>query len=201
MGTLAHFDLSALITRYHTVHFVETGTGRGDGIAHATRYPFHTLRSCESVPELAAAATDLFTSDRRVAIYPQSSATFLSSTCAIVPANEPILFWLDAHFPGADYGMASYGAESDGTLRLPLPAELRVIADSRPAHADVILCDDLRIWVDGPFASRNLPADVRPYCPKVRSAAFFAEIFGETHDVHFNYVDEGYVALVPRQVP
>ena len=35
MGTLAHFDVGALVTRYGLVHFVETGTHEGElfGIA------------------------------------------------------------------------------------------------------------------------------------------------------------------------
>ena len=198
MGVLAHFDVGALAARHGLLHFVETGTGRGDGLAHAARFAFRTLRSCESVFDLACAAQDLFRPDRRVTVYPSNSRDFLDRVCADTPDNEPILFWLDAHFPGADYALAGYGGEPDEAVRLPLPQELEIIKNSRPAGCDVVLCDDLRIWQDGPYASGNLPANVRPWCPKVRDAGLFAAILGRTHTVRFDYADEGYTILTPK---
>ena len=198
MGSLAHFDVGGLMARYGLVHFVETGTGRGVSLAHASRFGFRTLRSCESVPALCRDAQEAFHSDRRVTVYPSNSRDFLDRVCADTPDDEPVLFWLDAHFPGADYGLFGYGDEPDEALRLPLPQELEVIKNRRPQGRDVILVDDLRIWTDGPFSSGNLPANVRPWCPKSRSADLFARILGATHTVRFDYADEGYTILTPK---
>ena len=199
MGALAHFDVGSLMARYGLLHFVEAGTGRGEGLAHAARFAFRTLRSCEVLPALAEAAAEAFAADRRVTVFRNDSAAFLRVACTVVPQDEPILFWLDAHFPGADYGLASYGAEPDEAARLPLPYELEAIRDLRPAGTDIILCDDLRVWVDGPYGSGNLPADVRPWCPKERGAGFFARTMGATHEVRFDFAGEGYAVLMPKE--
>ena len=200
MGVLAHFDVGGLAARHGLLHFVETGTGRGDGLAHAARFGFRTLRSCESVPALATAAVSAFASDRRVTIHVGNSLEFLRFVlCEDIPADEPVLFWLDAHFPGADYGIGTYGSEPDENVRLPLPSELAEIAARRPQARDVILVDDLRIWQDGPYGSGNLPANVRPWCPKARDSSFFLRLMGAEYDVKFDYGDEGYVVLTPRE--
>jgi hypothetical protein len=199
MGTLAHFDVGALAARYGLVHFVETGTGQGASLAHAARFGFRTLRSCEAMSDLACAAQEAFRSDKRVTVYPFNSHDFLDLICADTPTDESILFWLDAHFPGADYGLKPYGGEADEALRLPLPRELVIIAARRPQARDVILVDDLRIWQDGPYGSGNLPANVRPWCPKARDSSFFLRLMGAGYDVKFDYGDEGYVVLTPRE--
>lgn len=201
MGILAHFDVGSLIARYGLLHFVETGTGRGEGLAHAARFGFRTLRSCETMPVLAHAAVDMFFADDRVVVEAGDSVAFLRAVCAQIPLDEPVLFWLDAHFPGADYGLASYGDEVDVRRRLPLSAELATIAAERSWGRDVVLCDDLRVFVDGPFGHGNLPAAVRPFCPPERDAGFFARVLGTTHDVRFDFADEGYVAIVPEEKP
>lgn len=201
MGLLAHFDVGALVARHGLLHFVETGVGRGQGLAHACRFPFRTLRSCDVEPSLAAAAASAFAADDRVTVYAGPSPEFLRRLCNAIPADEPVLFWLDAHFPGADYGLAGYGAHADETVRLPLPAELAAIASGRPAGRDVVLVDDLRVWIDGAFGSGNLPASVRPFCPKRRDASFFEAAFGATHMVAFDWADEGYVTVMPRTMP
>jgi len=200
MGALTHFDLNALIARHSVLHFVETGTGTGEGLGHAVRFHFRTLRSCDVMSMLADRVGVTFVSDRRVTVLAQDSASFLHDTCVLIPDDEPILFWLDAHFPGADYGLHGYGDEADDARRLPLLTELEMIAENRPVGKDVILVDDLRIWVDGAFSSGNLPANVRPFCPRSRDASFFGRVFGATHDVRFDYDNEGYVALTPKEL-
>jgi hypothetical protein len=63
---------------------------------------------------------------------------------------------------------------------------------------DVILCDDLRIFVDGPFQHRNVPDAVRLACPKERSIDFVREIVSVTHDVSLHYEHEGYIEITPK---
>jgi hypothetical protein len=200
VGTIAHFDIAALVAAHGVLHFVETGTGRGESLAHASRFTFRSLSSCEIEPSLAAAAIAGFAPDTRVKVFQASSVEFLAMVCTLTPKDEPILFWLDAHFPGGDYGIRSYAATRSEADRLPLAKELAIIAESRPEGRDVVVCDDLRIWLDGPFQHGGLPADLRPLCPKRRDARVFAETFGGTHAIAFDYAHEGYVVLTPKEV-
>lgn len=199
VGSLARHDVGSLMRRHGCVGFVETGTGAGDGLAAASLHPFAWLRSCEKVPALADRARERFAADSRVAVLCMNSLGFLSLVLdAKRRCDEPILFWLDAHFPGADYGLAAYGDEANESVRLPLWSELEAIRLMRPGARDVVLIDDLRVYEEGPFGAGPLPADVRPACPVSRSAGFVDDMFSRTHLVRRDYSDEGYLLLTPR---
>lgn len=205
MGTIARFDLADLHRRFGVRHFVETGTGKGDSLAHAeTQLLFRTLLSCEIDMGMADNAMARFENEPRVRIFNEKSLEFLDWVSCILPHDESILFWLDAHFPGADQGFggqAGFGDEKDESIRLPLENELKIIGWNRPNSRDVIICDDLRIYTDGPFQSGNVPADVRPFCPKERNIDFVHRLMDATHDVQELYEHEGYILITPKESP
>lgn len=198
MGNLAHFDIGDFRKLWNLRHFVETGTGRGDSLAHAAKFQFDSLRSCEVDTDLYGESLQRFQGDTRVQVFAHVSSNFIWWACRMLPADQPILFWLDAHFPGADYQLRSYGAETADHVRLPLQKELDIIAHFRPLSRDVVLVDDLRIYLDGPFGHGNLPADVRPHCPAERNIDFIAETMGGTHDIALLYDHEGYIVMTPK---
>ena len=199
MGQLTHFDIGALIVTHGLKRFVETGTGMGHGVGHAMRFPFKAIESCEINAELAASVRAAVFQDNRISIHTAQSIPFIEAICANAPIDEPILWWLDAHFPGADYGSQDFGAEERSEIRLPLPDEIKTILLHRRHSGDVLLIDDLRIWCDGPFRNGGLPAHVRPHCPKDRSAEWFKTLLDPTHNVKFDFADEGYVIAEPKR--
>jgi hypothetical protein len=205
MGSITRFDLLDLHEKFGVRHFVETGTGAGHGVAFAadaelpTGKLFHSLWSCEIEPALADAARAQFRDDPRVNIVTARSETFLERVCGELPPGEPILFWLDAHFPGADHGIRAYGDEGDPRVRLPLRQELEIIARHRKGGRDVVLCDDLRIYKEGPFMHGNLPEDMRALCPTDRNIDFVHEVMDATHDFQEFYEHEGYLLLAPKK--
>lgn len=200
MGSIAKFDLQQLIDEYALQNFVETGTGSGAGLHHALKFTFSRVYSCEIEPSLAAKAeASLNEWDTvRTKIFKWPSWDFIDAICRDIPADEPILFWLDAHFPGADYGIRGYGDVEDPEIRLPLEIELETISELRPNGRDVIICDDLRIYEDGPFAHGNLPAALRPVCPGERNIDFVHRLMDATHVVEKLYDHEGYIIMKPR---
>ena len=112
--------------------------------------------------------------------------------------DSPTLFWLDAHFPGADYGDASYGAEEDIDKRLPMEKELRVMKENRDLSNDIIIMDDLRIYVDRPFVAGPWPQR------KLYGGDgydFVEEIIGETHILIEHHGDQGYLLAFPIDTP
>lgn len=206
MGSIARFDLGDLRRRFDVSMFVETGTGRGDGLAFAaaarldgTDLPlFDLLRSCEVDPAVADRARERFASDPRVEVFRSDSATFLDWACRMLPRDRPVLFWLDAHFPGADHGGKPWDAEKDLAVRLPLALELAIIELKRPRGMDVVVCDDLRVYEDGPYGHNNVPPELRPMCPADRSTGFVESTMGRTHRVERLYEHEGYLLLTPK---
>lgn len=108
--------------------------------------------------------------------------------------NEPTLFWLDAHFPGADYFDEGYGNENDSVKRLPMQEELRIISENRDISNDIIFMDDLRIYVDRDFQQGNWSD--RPQIGG-NGYDFVEEYIGKTHTINEHLSDEGYLLAFP----
>jgi len=198
MGNIARFDVVGIAHEYDIHTFVETGTGKGESLSFALGC-FDDLLSCEVHIVLATRAMTRFDDEAKIRVFKQDSLSFLTDVCRILPRRQPVMFWLDAHFPGADYGLARFDAEPDAYLRLPLQYELDVIRRKR-GNRDVILIDDARIWLDGPFQHGNLPTELRPLCPKERNIDFIHELFSGTHTIDVLYDHEGYIQVMPREV-
>jgi hypothetical protein len=195
MGSIRRFNLPRLRSLNGAEVFFETGTWKGDGLAYACRYPFKKLYSSEIVPSIADAAAARFKSDPRVQIIPESSEAAL--TKYIHENDGPYIFWLDAHFPGAEEGLNDYNEYSDEVTKLPLQRELEIIAAKRNPESDIILIDDLRIYEEGNFKNGNLPDTVLP--PKIRNIEFAEKLFNKSHRLIKSYKDEGYVLLLPMR--
>lgn len=193
MGFINQFDLGRIIREFGISNFFETGTWKGDAVGFALQFPFERIISAEIVPIIAEAATLRFQQEKRVKIYQASSAVALSTELPSLQGN--CLFWLDAHFPGADAGMAEYDAMKDENIRLPLEQELTIIHQHRKHFRDILIIDDLRVYEDGPYENGNAPSDTIP--KNDRNIDFAHRLFGETHAALKSYRDEGYLLLVP----
>lgn len=196
MGLLNRFDLSRIVKEYKIRYFFETGTFWGDGVAYALQAPFQKLVSVEVVPEIAAKAKQRFEDRSNVDIIEGESVAVLEKELPKLDGN--CIFWLDAHFPGADAGLTSYDGADNETLRLPLPKELEVISRLRKNNKDVLILDDLRIYEDGPYQNGNVPEDALP--KKSRNIDFVYQYFSATHIILKSYLDEGYILLFPKDV-
>ena len=128
MGTPRFFNLQSLMERYGCRYLFETGTGIGDGVRYASFYHFERIWSVEIHPDIAATARERFEGDERIRILNETSERALATILPTVDPATPILFWLDAHFPGADFGLATYKDERDADRRLPLERELALVA-------------------------------------------------------------------------
>lgn len=194
MGSIAKFDLQRVISDFNTRVFFETGTWKGDGVAYALEFPFEKIISVEIVPGIAAQAVERFAGESRVEIFEGSSQDILKKELQGIRQN--CLFWLDAHYPGADEGIEEYNADMDEELRLPLENELKVIRDLRGKRQDVIIIDDLRIYENGPYEKGNAPSDTLP--KRSRDLDFIEKEFSDTHHINRSYLDEGYLILLPK---
>ena len=194
MGQLRFFNINRIISEFKIDCFFETGTWKGDGLAYAGKFPFKKLFSSEIIPELAKKAADRFKDDKRFTIINNNSLNALQDK--ITQINGNCLFWLDAHFPGAEEGVSDYNATSSEQLKYPLEAELKEILSRRKGFSDFILIDDLRIYEDGNFESGNMPGYILP--PINRNINFVIELAKYTHHIVRSYRHEGYLLLIPK---
>ncbi|MBK9570300.1 MAG: hypothetical protein IPO53_10585 [Chitinophagaceae bacterium] len=196
MGFISQFDLGRIIREYQVTHFFETGTWKGDAVAFALLFPFKKIYSAEIIPEIAGEAKARFITEPRVTIVEGKSIDALTAELPAINGN--CIFWLDAHFPGADAGLVEYDFIKDEDIRLPLEQELAVIHRLRKDFRDVIIIDDLRVYEDGDFENGAAPSDTLP--TKNRNLDFIGLLFGDSHFALKSYKSEGYLLLFPKDV-
>ena len=194
MGKINRFDLSRIIAKFKTPVFFETGTFRGDGVEYALQSPFEKIISIEIIPDLADKAKKRFAGNEKVKIIEGESSRVMEDELPGLTDN--CIFWLDAHFPGADAGMKEYDADMDESIRLPLVIESSIISRLRKGFKDVIIMDDLRIYEDGPYQNGNVPPDALP--KQNRNIDFVKQNFSKSHHIYKLYQEEGYILLLPK---
>jgi hypothetical protein len=192
MGNIAYHNVGEYITNYNLKNYVETGTGVGECLSYVLQLPFENYHSIEIFNDLYQQAVDKFQPHENCKIHLGNSFDVVPS---ILPSLDgPILFFLDAHFPGSDFGFNNYDNEQDYNLRLPLEKELEVIKNNRDISKDVFIIDDLRIYEDGPFKTGNWKDRTRLGGDGID---FIYNNFESTHNITKDYSDQGYIILTP----
>ena len=194
MGQLNEaIEVKNVLDFYGIKNFVETGTGIAEVVraVHdvASSLTIHTI---EVVPEIYEQNNIRFSYLKKVNWHLGESAQILSEVVPTLEGNT--LFWMDAHFPGADVGLSSYGDEEDIDKRLPLRKELETILENRDVSNDVIVIDDLRIYEDGPFETGNWDERSKYGGDGIE---FIEKLFEDTHYVGRSYNAQGFVILFP----
>ena len=194
MGQLNQaIQIKNVLDFYDIKNFVETGTGKAEVVQTVVEADdtlnVHTI---EVIPEI-------YDKNKINFSYLKDVNWHLGTSFDILPEILPdlkgtTLFWMDAHFPGADFGLSSYGDEKDDDKRLPLKKELETIVENRDVTNDVFVIDDLRIYEDGPFGDGNWE-DREKYGGD--GIEFIEELFDETHYVVKSYNAQGSILLFP----
>ena len=194
MGQLNQaIQIKNVLDFYDIKNFVETGTGQAEVVQSVVEADdtlnVHTI---EVIPEI-------YDKNKINFSYLKDVNWHLGTSFDILPEILPdlkgtTLFWMDAHFPGADFGLSSYGDEKDDDKRLPLKKELETIVENRDVTNDVFVIDDLRIYEDGPFGDGNWE-DREKYGGD--GIEFIEELFDETHYVVKSYNAQGSILLFP----
>lgn len=194
MGELYLHDLKHYIDTYGCKCFIETGSGKGTGITHALKFDFDKLYSIEYIEDLYQYCKSNF-DDPRLSLVNDNSINGIRKILEIVDPPS-CLFWLDAHFPGADFHYNSYDHLSEiPELHKPLKEELKLIKQFRPNNKDVFIIDDLQIYENGPF--ELLDQDFRKKYGE-DSIEFIHELFIDSHSFSRDYRHQGFLILTPK---
>ncbi|MEA1673397.1 hypothetical protein [Nitrospirillum sp. BR 11163] len=198
MGRLRHFDLKGMLDAHQCQVYLETRTGTGDDLRHAASFGFERLFSAETDNEALNRARARLAHVPQVQLLFATSEDVLKAVVPLVPAQMPMLFWLDGHAPGDDHRRAKYGLGGDSTLRPPLESLMTQLRQLRPRSRDVILVNDLRSYEDGPYASGTVPLADRKLAFYDRNIDFVFRQFRHTHTIVRDLADDGYLVLTPR---
>jgi len=204
MGQLTAFNLEEIKTKYNVSTYVETGTGEGISLRHALK-SFENLYTVEFDSDLFDLTRNALRNFHHIKFLNSSSTEALRE---IIPqlGKEPVLFFLDAHFPFADFRKISY-EESIRTykqLSFPLEEEITIIKELRDSSRDVIIIDDLVLYephTDYESVDKNQIEQLIGILESLglgSTSGFIEKMFGETHDFHRSLRHQGYLSITPK---
>lgn len=199
MGSLDNIKylVSNLKEIYSLDTFIETGTGKGESLQVAIDLSFNNIFSVEIHKPFYEEAVQVYSKWAKIFNCKSEEALFEWLKKDIDPSNK-CFFWLDAHFPSSHYGEDAFDLENDLSVRLPLKTELSIIFDNRNgAKHDVIVIDDLRMYVEDDFENGNW-AEKDKYVEAFDLIGFLEEHLSETHHIDTMLNETGYLICKPK---
>jgi len=191
MGYISNINLTELINKYKINTFVESGTADGTGLRYVyTNSKFKNYYSSEINEKVYNKVLPKFP-EKNIHLYFGDTITELPKILDLIPQEDIILFWLDAHLP--EFSDPTFKPTSVQT-RIPLKKELEIIKSKRTKNHDVIICDDLRIYEDGPFDHGNWKDRLQF---GDLGTTFIYEIMGGIYSIKKIYQHEGYIYILP----
>lgn len=204
MGVLYAFDLTDLIIDYGLEYYFETGTGIGECLEYALKYPFNKFYSVDIDEQLIEAAREKFSGyNKDINLTATTSVEFVREYAPELPKESPTLFFLDAHFPGADFHKMSYedSIRTYKEVAFPLEEEINILQSLRDTSKDVIILDDLMLYEPGDMYEHKgweygwLQEELN----LATSSQFIYNVFQDTHNFKKDYRNQGYLVITPKE--
>jgi len=199
MGELNIFDLTTYVEKYNCKTYFETGTGKGVCLSHALNFDFNKFYSVDLDEELVTAAKNRFVGYPLTLINDYSSKALEQYTTTL--DQEPVFFFLDAHFPGADFHKMSY-EESIRTYKdeaFPLHQELTTIKKFRNTDKDVFLIDDFKLYEEGDYEFGGWDyLGLQEELGLVTKSQFIYDLFKDTHTFEKSLRHQGFLFIIPK---
>jgi hypothetical protein len=191
MGSIAEHNIQKFKEDYNLNAFVETGTGLGGGLNWAIQNSnFTAYLSCELYKEVF---NKIHIQSPKCFLFECDSLNFFKQIQPLIEKAN-CLFWLDAHFPGADFGYENYmDNKFDENLSLPLLNELDFLVNNKNILNDVFIIDDWRIYEDNSYQHGN--SDIKRFEQRI----IIENLFQKTHNLVKDFRHEGYLICTPKK--
>ena len=199
MGEINIFDLTPYVEKHNCKTYFETGTGKGVCLSHALNFDFEKFYSVDLDEELVTAAKNRFVGYPLTLINDYSSKALEQYVPTLT--QDPVFFFLDAHFPGADFHKMSY-EESIRTYKeeaFPLHLELQSIKKSRNTDKDVFLIDDFKLYEEGDYEFGGWAySGLQEELGLVTKSQFIYDLFKDTHTFEKSLRHQGFLFIIPK---
>jgi hypothetical protein len=199
MGEINIFDLTPYVEKHNCKTYFETGTGKGVCLSHALNFDFEKFYSVDLDEELVIAAKNRFVGYPLTLINDYSSKALEQYVPTLT--QEPVFFFLDAHFPGADFHKMSY-EESIRTYKdeaFPLHQELTTIKKFRNTDKDVFLIDDFKLYEEGDYEFGGWAySELQEELGLVTKSQFIYDLFKDTHTFEKSLRHQGFLFIIPK---
>lgn len=194
MGAIYQHDVQKYMNEYNLENYIETGTGEGACLSHTLNFPFKSRYSIEIYPRVYENVKPKFANKENCEILLGNSYEILPNILPKITGN--VLFFLDAHFPGADFGFESYFSTTDYNTRLPLEKEVETIVNNRDISNDVFIIDDLRVYEDNNYTGGNWNERTQI---GGNGIDFIYRLLGNTHNIDRDLRYQGFLIITPKK--
>jgi len=207
MGQIHRYNIQEIIDTYNTVVYIETGTGEGISLNHVLKNQFKHFYSIDLDNDLIEIAKNKFKNISNLTFINNFSTKALLELIPRIEKNDNILFFLDAHFPGADFHKTTY-ENSIRTFKneaFPLEQEIKNIISLRDTKNDVFIIDDFILYEP----NHNYETIKQGVIYKYKwlqdelnietNSKVIYDIFQETHDFQISLKDQGYLLITPKK--
>ena len=207
MGLLKQHKLTDYINKYNLKYYFETGTGKAECLEYALRYPFEEYWTVDIDEDLIEESFKKFQNMRKnINLLIGKSIDILDEYVPQIPKESPTLFYLDAHFPGADFQKCTYeeSIREHKKDAFPLEEEVDVILEKRDISKDVFIIDDLVLYEEGDFECLKVGCVweygwLQEELDLKTDSKFLYEKFEKTHDFKKDLRSQGYLIITPKQ--
>ena len=207
MGLLREHKLTDYIDRYNLKYYFETGTGKAECLEYALRYPFEEYWTVDIDEDLIEESFNKFKNmSKNINLLIGKSTEILDEYVPQIPKESPTLFYLDAHFPGADFQKCTYeeSIREHKKDAFPLEEEVDVILEKRDISKDVFIIDDLVLYEEGDFECLKVGCVweygwLQEELDLKTDSKFLYEKFEKTHDFKKDLRSQGYLIITPKQ--
>jgi hypothetical protein len=185
----------------------ETGTGKGECLSHALQYPFknyYTVDIDEELVEQVYKNVDNYAKDINLLV--GKSTDILEEYVPQIPQESPVLFFLDAHFPGADFHKCTYEESIREHMKdaFPLEEEVQIISKNRDVSKDVFIIDDFILYEEGDYDCINYNCVweygwLQEELDLKTNSQFLYDMFEKTHDLTKDLRSQGYLIITPKK--
>jgi len=203
MGTIQIFNLNQYIEKFKCEIYVETGTGAAECLSHAITFPFNKYYTIDIDGDLIETAEKNFNNSKITFIHNYSSIA-LQDLVPTLPKETPVFFFLDAHFPGADFHRITY-EESIRQFQeeaFPLLNEIKIIKNARDISKDVFVIDDWKLYDDS--LNYEMPGweykNLQEELGLITSPNEIYKEFQDTHDYEINLRHQGFLFVTPKNI-
>lgn len=207
MGLLREHKLTDYIDRYNLKYYFETGTGKAECLEYALRYPFEEYWTVDIDEDLIEESFNKFRNmSKNINLLIGKSTEIIDEYVPQIPKESPTLFYLDAHFPGADFQKCTYeeSIREHKKDAFPLEEEVDVILEKRDVSKDVFIIDDLVLYEEGDFECLKVGCVweygwLQEELDLKTDSKFLYEKFEKTHDFKKDLRSQGYLIITPKQ--
>ena len=207
MGLLREHKLTDYINKYNLKYYFETGTGKAECLEYALRYPFEEYWTVDIDEDLIEESFNKFRNmSKNINLLIGKSTEIIDEYVPQIPKESPTLFYLDAHFPGADFQKCTYeeSIREHKKDAFPLEEEVDVILKKRDVSKDVFIIDDLVLYEEGDFECLKVGCVweygwLQEELDLKTDSKFLYEKFEKTHDFKKDLRSQGYLIITPKQ--